>query len=159
MTIDSQIKAELDFTSLEINSQQCEKKEKVKEEKEEITEADKEEEYIQNDVIRKSQFNYNRSTCFGENHPEIHVAENTSESTQVAPSQGKIPNKLLHEKDVDVKTFPCLFPDGKNGKDQERKVALKDQDYWCQRILNVDDRFSNCPAFTFMAAAHTQANE
>ena len=36
--------------------------------------------------------------------------------------QGKIPQSILQEEDFDVKAFPCLFPDGKNGKDQERKV-------------------------------------
>ena len=85
--------------------------------------------------------------------------ENTVEPTQVAPGQGKIPKSILHEKDFDVKSFPCLFPDGKNGKDYERNVPLKEQDYWVQRILNVDDRCGNCPPYVFMAAAHTELKQ
>ena len=109
--------------------------------------------------VGRSQFNYNRSTCFGENHPEIHIEENTSDATQVAPGQGKIPRSMLQEKDFEVKSFPCLFPDGKNGKDEERKVRLNDQDYWGQRILNVDDRCGRSPAYVFMAAAHTELKQ
>ena len=59
---------------------------------------------------------------------------------------------MLEEKDFEVKSFPCLFPDGKNGKDAERDVKLNDQDYWGQRILNVDDRCGSCPPYVFSAA-------
>ena len=52
-----------------------------------------------------------------------------------------------------------MFPDGKNGKDEKRKVKLKDQDYFVQRILNVDDRCGNNPPYVFMAAAHTELKQ
>ena len=111
---------------------------------EKIREAEEEEkEYLEKDPIARSQFNYNQSTCFGDNHPEIAIEENTMEETaQVAPGQGKIPRSLLCEEDFEVKVFPCFFPDGKNGKDQTRNVKISDQDYWVQRILNVDGRLS-----------------
>ena len=47
----------------------------------------------------------------------------------------------------------------KNGKDQARKVKISEQDYWVQRILNLDGRFGNCPPYTFMAAAHTELKQ
>ena len=42
---------------------------------------------------------------------------------------------------------------------EERKVKLSDQDYWGQRILNIDDRFANCPPYVFAAAAHTELKQ
>ena len=133
--------------------------EKKKEKKEQKSEEDEEKEYLEKDPIAKSQFNYNRSTCFGNDHPEIGVEENTNEPIKVAPGQGKIPRSILQEEDFDVKAFPCLFPDGKNGKDQKRKVKLSDQDFWVQRIMNVDGRCGNCPPYVFMAAAHTELKQ
>ena len=127
--------------------------------KKEKDQEEEEEEYIKNDSIAKSQFNYNKSTCFSHNHPEISVEENTSEPVQVAPGQGKIPHDLLQEENLDVKSFPCFFPDGKNGKDEKRPVTLQDQAYWEQRILNVDQRCGTCPPYVFMAAAHTELKQ
>ena len=85
---------------------------------------DEDMEYIEKDAIGKNQFNYNRSTCFGDNHPEINIEENTNEPTKVAPGQGKIPRSLLLEKHFEVKSFPCLFPNGNNGLDEEEKSNL-----------------------------------
>ena len=39
-------------------------------------ENDEEKEFIENDTIRKFQFNYNSSTCFGDNIPEISAESN-----------------------------------------------------------------------------------
>ena len=44
-----------------------------------------EREYIERDPIARNQFNYNNSTCFGDNHPEINVEENTDQPIQIAP--------------------------------------------------------------------------
>ena len=70
-----------------------------------------------------------------------------------------MPKSILYEKDVDVKSFPCLFPDGKNGKDQERDIPLRAQSYFEQRILNVDERCGTNPSYVFMAAAHTELKQ
>ena len=37
-----------------------------------------------------------------------------------------------------------------NGKDQERKTKLTDQNYFIQRILNKDKRFATSPAYIYM---------
>ena len=163
LEISSQTNEELSgLSSLEINSQRDPTH--LTEEKVETPDAgpkteEEENEYLEKDVIAKSQFNYNRSTCFGNDHPEIGVEENTTDPIQVAPGQGKIPQSILHEEDFEVKSFPCLFPDGRNGKDQPRDVKVSDQEYWEQRILNVDTRCGNCPSYAFMAAAHTEMKQ
>ena len=38
-------------------------------------------------------------------------------------------------------------------------MPLKEQDYWTQRILNIDGRCGNCPAYAFTAAAHTELKQ
>ena len=158
LEINSQKSAEdLQLSDLQINSQKLDQDHNAGGLKSE--DVDEEDEYKRLDPIGRSQFNYNRSTCFGENHPEIHIEENISHPTQVAPGQGKVPKSILQEKDFEVKSFPCLFPDGSNGKDEERKVPLSDQAYWGQRILNVDERCGSSPAYVFTAAAHTELKQ
>ena len=149
--------------------------------------VDEEAEYLSKDPVARCQFNYNASTCFANNYPEMNVEENTvtvvpevesyvaerlpsSSNTdqdvpevltplQIAPGQGKIPQNMLQQKHFEVKSFPCLFPDGKNGKDEERQVRLRDQAYWEQRILNYDKRCGSTPSYVFMAAAHVEMKQ
>ena len=55
----------------------------------------------------------------------------------VAPGEGQRPKGILGDRHWDVKAFPHLHNmDGSNGKDQDRKVKLKDQEYYIQRIIN-----------------------
>ena len=109
------------------------------EEKEEI-------EYERNDPIKKFQFEYNNSLCMANKYPEISV--NEADSVSVAPGEGKIPRDIMSEKDWDVKAFPHLNnPDGSNGKDQETKARLTDQNFFIHRICNVEQRFSRSPAY------------
>ena len=52
-----------------------------------------------------------------------------------------------------------LLPDGKFGLDHaERKVKLTRQNYFQQRILNVDDRFAKTPGFIFGAMSVVEAD-
>ena len=98
--------------------------------------------YLTKDPVRKYQFTYNKSLCMANKYPEIDAIDPTKD-IQVAPGEGKIPNDIMREKDWDVKAFPHLHnPDGSNGKDQERGTKLTDQNYFIQRILNKDKRFS-----------------
>ena len=126
---------DINLSDLEINSQSCDDKEvnemEFDKSSQNVVQPDEssknqdceeeENEYLEKDVIAKSQFNYNRSTCFGENHPEIAIEENVNDVTQVAPGQGKIPQSILQEENIDVKSFPCLFPNGRNGEGEKKK--------------------------------------
>ena len=115
-----------------------------------------EQEYKEKDSVKKWQFDYNRSTCFSNNYPEINYKEDTSEELSVAPGEGKIPSNILDEKDWDLKSFPCLHPDGKNSLQSERQVTLNDQDYFVQRVMNKDTRFAENPAYVFAAIAYIE---
>ena len=113
---------------------------------------EEEQEYQNKDPVKKWQFPYNKSTCFSHNYPEISYNDQ-SERISVAPGEGKYPSKILEENDWDLKTFPCLLPDGKNSLHTQRKVRLSDQEYFVQRIMNKDLRFASYPAYVFAAVA------
>ena len=115
-------------------------------------------EYENSDSVKKWQFPYNKSTCFSNNYPEISYKDD-SERVCIAPGEGKIPSSILEEKDWDLKSFPCLLPDGKNSLHSERKIKLTDQDYFVQRILNKDLRFATNPAFVFAAVAYLEKKQ
>ena len=118
-----------------------------------------EEEYKRKDCVKKWQFDYNQSTCFSNNYPEINYKEDTSEEISVAPGEGKLPSNILEEKDWDLKSFPCLHPDGQNTLHSRRATKLDEQQYFNQRILNKDSRFAECPAYIFAAIAYIEKKQ
>ena len=97
-------------------------------------------------------FEYNRSICFSHNYPEINYKEDSGNRVSIAPGEGKTPSNILQEKDWDLKSFPCLLPDGNNSLHSKRDIKLSEQDYFTQRIMNKDDRFATNPAFIFVAS-------
>ena len=100
-----------------------------------------------------------RSTCFSSNYPEISYKENLSSHVSVAPGENKTPSNILHEKDWDLKSFPCLHPDSRHSLHSERQVKLTDQEYFTQRIMNKDLRFANNPAYTFAGVAYIELKQ
>ena len=118
-----------------------------------------EEDYKRNDPVKKWQFEYNRSTCFSDNYPEISYKEDNGERISIAPGEGKTPSNILQEKDWDLKSFPCLLPDGNNSLHSGRDVKLKEQDYFTQRIMNKDNRFATNPAYVFAAVAYIEKKQ
>ena len=128
---------------------------------EEVEDQDdiEEEEYVKKDSIKKWQFDYNKSTCFSDNYPEINYKEDNSDSLSIAPGEGKRPTNILEETDWDIKTFPGLHPDGNNSLHSVRKVKLTEQDYFVQRLMNKDFRFAQNPAYVFAAAAYVEKKQ
>ena len=121
--------------------------------------VEQEEEDIQNDPVRRQHFNYNEYSALVNGHPDIFL---DSEGNQVAnldfaPGEGKRPTRALDMKDWIVKSWPMLLPDGKFGLNHVRKVKLTRQNYFHQRILNVDDRFAKDRGFIFAATSLIEA--
>ena len=86
------------------------------------------------------------------NYPEMFIDENgrsnkNDEELSFAPAEGNYPINLINEKDWDIKSWPALHPDGKFGLSYERKKRITDQQYFAQRILNHDLRFSKSPVY------------
>ena len=119
-----------------------------------------ENEFIKNDSIRKHQFDYNSSSCFGDNVPEISAKNNKVDDDKplvLAPGEGKIPTDF--PENWEALSFPTHFPDGRNDKDEERPVKLRDPFYFTQRAMNHDPRFANDPAFIFAANAYIEKKQ
>ena len=116
------------------------------------------------DPIRKHQFDHNRNTCLTNNYPEAAVDKDGKvvrqlEELAFAPAEGNCPTNILEEKDWDIKSWPSLHPDGNFGLHHKRKIKLTDQQYFNQRILNADLRFSNSPSYKFGAAAYIERKQ
>ena len=126
---------------------------------EEDEELKDEVEYLTKDPVRKFQFTYNKSLCMSNKYPEIDAVDPTKD-IEIAPGEGKRPNDIMREMDWDIKAFPHLHnPDGSNGKDQERKTRLTDQNYFIQRVVNKDQRFARSPAYTYAAVAYIEKKQ
>ena len=97
------------------------------------------------------------------NHfPEMSTDENgrkVSGQLFFAPAEGNCPVNLQEEKDWDVKSWPALLPDGKFGLHFKRKVRLTEQQYFCQRIVHRDTRFSRSPGYIFASAAYIEQKQ
>ena len=124
----------------------------------EISELE-EKEYQQNDLVKKWQIDYNQSTCFVNNYPELNVTDTVNNSVSIAPGEGKRPSNILEEVDWDLKSFPVLLPDGKNSLHTKRSIALSDHEYFIQRIMNRDFRFAINAAFIFSAVAYVETKQ
>ena len=124
--------------------------------------SDEEEEYHQkHNVVRKFQFDYDRSVCLVDKYPESAVIEDPNEQDQIsfAPGEGKYPENILQSENWDAKAFPMKHPDGKNNLHQKRDRRLTDQYYFVQRLRNKDTRFSTDPAYVFAAAAYLEKKQ
>ena len=99
-----------------------------------------------------------------DNYPESNLVTNfsnkairhkTRESAKVscpiAPGEGKIPTNIMREDDWDIMAFPHLYPTGKFGLNYQRTTKLTAQQYFLQRLQNIDPRFRNSKPFIFAA--------
>ena len=91
------------------------------------------EKYMETDSIQKWKFNFNSVTTLVNDFPELEVKEKTTSDEKydadnlntpivVAPGEGKVPTNILEEDYWDVKSFPGLHPDGRNGLHEQRDV-------------------------------------
>ena len=122
-------------------------------------EAEEERYFLENDVVRKHQFTYNKSLLMNETHPEM---DNRAASSVVslAPGQGKVPQDPLYDPHWDIKAFPHLNnTDGSNGLYEERDVKLTPQQFFSQRILNVDQRFSKHIPYLYSGVTFQEKNQ
>ena len=128
-----------------------------------LSESDPEEDTSALDAVRKQQSKQNSHTCLAPMDLEDQVVTNDSNETifkkrsstskpfAIAPGENKLPRHWSSIKRVDEKAFPTLFPNGRNGIDEERKQKISSQDFNEHCILNADPRFSQTIPFVFYA--------
>ena len=113
-------------------------------------------------AVKQNQYRQDNNTFVipDDTAPKIFVKTTSSEKTketeknsiQIAPGEGKIPTNLMREEHFDVKAFPKHHPSGKFGLHHMRKYMLSAKNYFNQRLLNCDERFSRDPCYVFTAA-------
>ena len=105
------------------------------------------------DPCRKHNLTYDQSVAIMTNYPEM--AAKQSRVLSVAPGEGQAPENILFTKDWDIQAFPHLHNlDGKQGlHDEDRPVHITDQDYFNQRILNTNKRFSRHQPYMYAAVS------
>jgi hypothetical protein len=136
-----------------------------------------EQQYREEDPIRKYQIDYDESICMVEKFPEAMQIEGViGQSVEaeeaaiagdghqnqlfvIAPGEGKTPINLTYCEDWDAKAFPMLHPDGQNHLTDRRRQKLADVDYFKQRLCNKDPRWRNHPHWVFAAAVFKEKKD
>ena len=101
-------------------------------------------------------------TCMLPMHPEMAFLMNKTtepvkkqvredKSVILAPGEAKHPTNWLAHRNFDVRAFPRHHPTGKFGIDHERDNKISSTQYFNQRLLNVDTRFSRDVIYLFAA--------
>ena len=84
------------------------------------------------------------------------TGDGSKESIKIAPGEGKIPTNMMREDNMDVKAFPRHHLTGKFGLNHPREFKLSPLQYFNQRLLNEDERFSTDSFYVFMAASYLE---
>ena len=96
-------------------------------------------------------------TCMLPDNPTSFLLSNKSDKKMlektitIAPGENKFPTNWLRNKDFEAKAFPCYFPSGRSTLSETRAVKLSTQQYFTQRIMNIDNRFCSDPTYLFAA--------
>ena len=67
----------------------------------------------------------------------------------LAPAEGMNPVRLLQEHGNEAKSFPVLFPSGRNTYDEKRSLQLSLCRYFNTRLMNADNRFARDTNYIF----------
>ena len=67
----------------------------------------------------------------------------------LAPAEGMNPVRLLQEHGNEAKSFPVLFPSGRNTYDEKRSLQLSLCRYFNTRLMNADNRFAKDTNYIF----------
>ena len=140
--------------------------------------ADDEQQLITDDPVRKFQINYNNDVYMVPKYPEgmsregVYIQNGDQSSAQsdiesvdnqlheIAPGEGKTPINIVYCNDWDAKAFPMLFPNGKNHLfDSKRERKLRDQDFFCQRLFNVDPRWRQNIHWIFASTGYREKKD
>ena len=146
-----------------------EKEQKKEARTEEEIEEEEEDKFNKNDTIQRQKFNDLRPTMFVNDFPELNIetvrhAQNEHSNDQditvtVAPGENQVPTNIVHEQHWESKSYPALFPNGKydfHDKDRPQKISM--QQYFDQRVMNCDRRFSRNSSYLFSAFACNEKN-
>ena len=105
-------------------------------------------------------------TCFIPQNSAAHLISNNgtlhkvlSDTIVVAPGENKFPTNWLSNKDFEAKSFPCLFPSGRNTLNEKRVKQISIQQYFNQRIMNKNSRYAKDSAYLFAAQQRVEREQ
>ena len=112
---------------------------------------------------------YNDVTCIVRDEPATELYVNTtnkivskkpklksSVTHQIAPGEGKICTNWMRDENFDIEAFPIHHSDGKYGLNYPREVKLHPHQYYSQRAMNHDKRWSQDASFLFVGQQYTE---
>ena len=120
------------------------------------------------DAVKKCQSKQDSHTCLVPINPDEDIVMNETNETlykklkesgkshEIAPGENKRPTYWCREEDFEVKAWPTLFPTGEYGLNHPRKVKISAQQYFNQRLLNIDPRCPKDMPYVFMAQQLTE---
>ena len=118
------------------------------------------------DTRVKYQHDLGGATVLTDEYPETNITsapaasqEGKSGGFAIAPGEGKVPTSLMRDDTWDTDGFPHLHPSGKFGLHYERKDKIRDQEYFMQRLMNIDTRWSKNPAYLFSALYYIERKQ
>ena len=88
--------------------------------------------------------------------PITAIGDGSNAAIKIAPGEGKIPSAIMREEHMDARAFPRHHPTGKYGLNHIREFKLSPSQYFNQRLLNEDERFSKDAFYVFMAASFVE---
>ena len=119
-----------------------------------------------------NQYTRQESTMLTDDCPEGTLVLNSSQlpvrkksssqsrnSISLAPGEGKIPTNILRNTQWDVNAFPSLHPTGKYGLNFKREKKIGAQQYFLQRLMNADKRFSKTIPYIFSALYYIEREQ
>ena len=126
---------------------------------------DHDDEEINLDSVKKYQFRQECYTVMMPTNMEAEVVVNSKPFTinaksdgsdeliKIAPGEGKLPTNKMRQEHMDVQANPRHHPTAKYGYNHPREFKLTPTQYFGQRALNEDERFSKDAFYIFMAAS------
>ena len=146
----------------ETSDDSTEESEQTQADKDILEEQKIEREFNEKDPIQKNKFVNERQSIFVNDFPELDVSDKIDKTNEIkvslAPGENQIPTNIVYEVGWEPKSFPGLFPDGRNDYHETRLVPISMQNYFEQRLLNYDRRFAQNTAYMFASFACQEKN-
>ena len=108
-------------------------------------------------------------TCLVPDEPQTRMLINNTEKTihkkmkasskithAIAPGEGKCVSNWMRDENFDIDAFPIHHGDGKYGLNYPRDVKIKPHQFFGQRAMNHDKRWSNDLSYLFVGQQYTE---
>ena len=120
--------------------------------------ANEDDEIEENDDPLNTHRQATNETCLQSVLPDYPVTLQHSQSDSlgneiydIAPGENKHPTSIMTDKNCEQLAFPVLFPKGRFGYNNERKIKLSPVKYFNARLLHYSGRFATNPEYLFFA--------